>query len=196
MKRHLQFLAAALSLLVLSAAPGGAADGQATVKVALLDMSSLMPMGMMAYGMMGPGWGQGQGMMNPGMTGQGMMGQGMMGPGMMMGQGMMGGMMSIRLDKATVKAGAVTFDVMNWSRSVLHEVLIVAVDNQAAPLPYDYPQARVPEDQVKVLGEAGDLQPNMSKTFEVTLTPGSYLLICNLPGHYAAGMAVPLSVTP
>jgi uncharacterized cupredoxin-like copper-binding protein len=196
MRRHLQFLAAALSMLVLSVASGGAADGQSTVKVALLDMSSLMPMGATAYGMMGPGWGQGQGMMNPGMMGYGMMGQGMMGPGMMMGQGMMGGMMSIRLDKATVKAGAVTFDVANWSRSVLHEVLVVSVDSATAPLPYDYPQARVPEDQVKVLGEAGDLQPNISKTFEVTLAPGSYLLICNLPGHYAAGMAVPLSVTP
>jgi uncharacterized cupredoxin-like copper-binding protein len=30
----------------------------------------------------------------------------------------------------------------------------------------------------------------------VTLAAGSYLLICNLPGHYAAGMAVPLNVTP
>ena len=75
-------------------------------------------------------------------------------------------------------------------------MLVVSVDNPTAPLPYDYPQARVPEDQVKVLGEAGDVQPNVSKTFELTLTPGSYLLICNLPGHYAAGMAVSLSVTP
>jgi hypothetical protein len=55
-------------MLTLSTAPGIAADGQTTVKVALLDMSSLMPMGMMAYGMMGPGmmgpgWGQGPGMM-------------------------------------------------------------------------------------------------------------------------------------
>lgn len=188
-------------MLTLSTAPGFAAEGQTTVKVALLDMSSLMPMGMMAYGMMGPGmmgpgWGQGPGMMNPGAPGQGMMGYGMMGPGMMMGQGMMGGMMSVRLDKQTVKAGAVTFEVTNWSRSVLHEVLIVSVDNPTAPLPYDYPQARVPEDQVKVLGEAGDLQPNTSGTFEVTLAAGSYLLVCNLPGHYAAGMAVPLNVTP
>ena len=196
MRRHLQFLAAALSMFVLSAAPGVAAESQATVKVALFDMSSLMPMGLTGYGMMAPGWGQGQGMMVPGMQGQGMMGYGMMGPGMMMGQGMMGGMMSVRLDKTTVKAGAVTFDVTNWSRGVLHEVLVVSVDNPTAPLPYDYPQARVPEDQVKVLGEAGDLQPNVSKTFELTLTPGSYLLICNLPGHYAAGMAVPLTVTP
>ncbi len=212
MKRYLQYLAAALLVLTPAGAPSMAADGQSTVKAALLDMSSLMPMGMMAYGMMGPGWGQGQGTTNPGMMGPGMMGPGwwqgqgpanpgmmgygMMGPGMMMGQGMMGGMMSIRVDKPTVKAGTVTFEVTNWSRSVLHEMLVVSVDNPTAPLPYDYPQARVPEDQVKVLGEAADLQPNVSKSFEVTLTPGSYLLICNLPGHYAAGMAVPLSVTP
>lgn len=200
-KRYLQYLAAASLTLTCSAAPGIAAAEDTTVRVALLDMSSLMPMGMMPYGlmgpgMMGPGWGQGQGMMTPGTPGPGMMGYGMMGPGMMMGQGMMGGMMSIRVDKSTVKAGTVTFDVTNWSRSVLHEMLVVSVDNPTAPLPYDYPQAHVPEDQVKVLGEAADLQPNVAKTFEVTLTPGSYLLICNLPGHYAAGMAVPLSVVP
>ncbi len=212
MKRYLQYIAVALLIVTPAAAPSMAAEGQTTVKAALLDMSSLMPMGMMGYGMMGPGWGQGQGMTNPGMMGPGMMGPGwwqgqgpaspgmmgygMMGPGMMMGQGMMGGMMSIRVDKPTVKAGTVTFEVTNWSRSVLHEMLVVSVDNPTAPLPYDYAQARVPEDQVKVLGEAADLQPNVSETFEVALTPGSYLLICNLPGHYAAGMAVPLSVTP
>ena len=192
MRRYLQYVVAAFSMLTLAAAPSFAADGQTAVKVALLDMSSLMPMGMTGYGMMGPGmmgpgwWQQGQGSANPGM----------MGPGMMMGQGMMGGMMSIRVDQPTVKAGTVTFDVTNWSRSVLHEMLVVSVDNPTAPLPYDYPQARVPEDQVKVLGEAADLQPNTSKTVELTLSPGAYLLICNLPGHYAAGMAAPLSVTP
>jgi uncharacterized cupredoxin-like copper-binding protein len=120
----------------------------------------------------------------------------MMGPGMMMGQGVMGGMMSIRVDKPTVKAGTATLEVTNWSRSVLHEMLVVAVDNPNAPLPYDYPQARVPEDQVKVLGEVADLEPNGTKIFEVKLTSGSYQLICNLPGHYAAGMVAPLSVTP
>jgi uncharacterized cupredoxin-like copper-binding protein len=47
-----------------------------------------------------------------------------------------------------------------------------------------------------VLGEAGDLQPNTSTTVELTLSAGSYLLICNLPGHYAAGMVAALNVTP
>ena len=31
---------------------------------------------------------------------------------------------------------------------------------------------------------------------DARLTPGSYLLICNVPGHYAAGMVTPLTVTP
>jgi len=201
-RRYFQYVVAALMMLISTAVPSLEADGQTTVKVALLDMSSVMPMGVTGYGMMGPGWGQGQGMMNPGMMGpgwwqgQGMANPGMMGPGMMMGQGMTGGMMSIRVDKPTVKAGTVTFEVTNWSRSVLHEMLVISVDSPTAPLPYDYPQARVPEDQVKVLGEAADLQPNATKTFEVTLSPGSYLLICNIPGHYAAGMAASLSVAP
>lgn len=205
------------TLLILTAyASAAVADEAATVRVALFDMSTLMPSGMMGYGMMSPGMmgqgmmgpgmmgpGMGQGTMGPGMMGQGqgmspgMGGYGMMGPGMMMGQGMMGGgMMSIRIDKPTVKAGTVTFDVTNWSKSVLHEMLVVSVDNPSAPLPYDYAQGRVPEEQVKVLGEAADLQPNMSKTVEIALQPGSYLLICNVPGHYAAGMVAPITVTP
>jgi uncharacterized cupredoxin-like copper-binding protein len=202
MRRYFQYVFAAFLIVTLAAPPSLAADGKTTVKVALLDMSSVMPMGVTGYGMMGPGWGPGQGMMNPGMMGpgwwqgQGAPNPGMMGPGMMMGQGMMGGMMSIRVDKSTVKTGTVTFEVTNWSRSVLHEMLVISVDSPAAPLPYDYPQARVPEDQVKVLGEVADLEPNVTKTFEVTLSPGSYLLICNLAGHYAAGMVAPLSVAP
>lgn len=195
--RVLQFFVGALLMLAV-ASPAGA-DEKSTVKVALLDMSSQMPAGMMSYGMMSPGMTgmMGQGMMGPAMMGPGMMGQlqnqtypGVMGPGMMMG------MMSIRIDKPSVKAGTVTFDVTNWSRSVLHEMLVISVESQTAALPYDYAQARVPEEQVKVLGEAADLQPNASKMVDIALTPGSYLLVCNVPGHYAAGMVAALTVTP
>ena len=172
------------------------------VKVALTDMSSAMGMGPAGRGMMGPGM-MGRGMMHPG---QGMMGYGWTGPGQgqtgtapgpgMMGPGMMMGMMAVRINQPTVKAGAVRFDVTNWSRGMLHEMLVVAVDDPQAPLPYDYAQAKVAEDQVKALGDTGDLQPGASYTLDVTLTPGTYLLICNVPGHYAAGMVTPLTVTP
>ena len=119
------------------------------------------------------------------------MGPGMMGPGMMMG-----GMMSLRIDHPTVKDGPVRFDVTNWSRGMVHEMLVVAVDATDAPLPYDYGQGKVAEDQVRILGETPELQPNASADLELTLAAGSYLLVCNLPGHYASGMVVPLTVTP
>lgn len=178
-------LAAALLASIAAVPPGRAADAPTVVRAALLDMTSTMGMmghGMMAGPMMQHGWGQGQG---PG----GWMGPGMMGPGMM-------GMMSIRIDRPSVKAGAVHLDVTNWSRSMLHELLVVAVDAPSAPLPYDYGQAKVAEDQVRVLGETAELEPNASAGLDVTLPPGSYLLICNIPGHYASGMAVPLVATP
>jgi uncharacterized cupredoxin-like copper-binding protein len=151
--------------------------------------------------LMGPGYGWGQG------TGRGMMqpgygwGAGMMGPGYgwrlgMMGPNMMMVMMAIRIDHDTIKAGSVKFDVTNWSRIPPHEMLIVAVNDSTTSLPYDYNQAKVKEDKVKILGDTAEVQPSTSGAVELTLAPGSYLLICNIPGHYAARMATPLRVTP
>lgn len=180
-------VAAALLATFAAVSPSAAADEPTTVKVALLDMSATMGMsgrGMMGGPMMGDWWGQGQ---NRG----GWMGHGMMGPGMMMG-----GMMSARIDQSTIKAGPVRFDVTNWSKAMVHEMLVVAVDSADAPLPYDYGQAKVAEEQVRVLGETAELQPNASAELELTLATGSYLLVCNVPGHYASGMVVPLTVTP
>jgi uncharacterized cupredoxin-like copper-binding protein len=174
------FVATALTILAL----GSPALAESTVvRVALIDMSAAMPGTGPFAGMMGSG--MGFGMMWPGM-----MGRGGLGPGMMMG------MMSLRTDKTSVKAGPVTFDVTNWSRSVVHEMLVVAVDSPDAPLPYDYSKQIVLEDQIKKLGETQELQPNTSKTIDMTLAPGSYLLVCNVPGHYAAGMVAPFTVAP
>jgi uncharacterized cupredoxin-like copper-binding protein len=203
--------AVALSLVLI--APAGAAE--TTVKVSLLDMTAMYGPGagpgggygpgMMGqgYGMMGPGYGQGYGpgMMGPGYGpgggqgyGRGMMGQGY-GQGYgMMGGGMMGGM-SLRANMASVKAGKVTFDVTNLSRSIVHEMIVVAVENPNAPLPYDYSTGQIPEKQVKMLGETEEMEPNAEKTISLDLKPGNYLLICNVPGHYAAGMWTPLTVT-
>jgi uncharacterized cupredoxin-like copper-binding protein len=131
---------------------------------------------------MGQGYGQGYG---PGMMGQG---YGMMGRGMM-------GAMSVRTNVMSVKAGKVTFEVTNLSRSIVHEMMVVAVENANAPLPYDYNAGQIPEKQVKMMGETEEMQPNAEKTITLDLKPGVYLLICNVPGHYAAGMWTPLTVT-
>jgi uncharacterized cupredoxin-like copper-binding protein len=192
MNRHFGNLVAALVSLPTLAMSPATAESEITVKVALTDISSAMGMGPAGRGMTG------QGMMSPGQgtMGSGPGGHGWSRPGMMLGDGMIGGMMAVRIDQTSVKAGTIRFDVVNWSRGMLHEILIVAVDDPQAPLPYDYWQAKVVEDQVKVLGDTGELRPNQSYTLDVTLTPGSYLLVCNVSGHYAAGMVTPLTVTP
>ncbi len=200
---------AVLSFALLLATPASAgapsdAAEPSMVKVALLDMTAIFgpgeATGFSGYGpgVMGQGYGPGYG---PGMMGQGYGGPGMMGqrngPGYMgRGYGMQGmmGMMSIRTNVASVKTGKIAFDVSNLSRSIIHEMLVVAVDNPNAPLPYDYSTGQVPEQQVKVLGETEDMEPNAEKTITLDLAPGSYLLICNVPGHYASGMWTALTV--
>ena len=84
MKRSVWSAIAGSLMLAATTWPAFAAEGTTDIKVALLDMSSLMPTGMAGYGMMYPGT-LGQGMMGQGMMGQGMMGYGMMGRGMMGG---------------------------------------------------------------------------------------------------------------
>ncbi len=204
MKKIAAIAAVVLLVVGLDAVIGAApSEAQTPVRVALTDMSASAGMGPRGQWMMGPGYGSSmQGMMANGMMrpgygwGPGMMGQGYGSGSGMMGPNMIMGMMAIRIDRDSVKAGSVKFDVTNWSRVMPHEMLIVAVDDPSAPLPYDSTQARVKENQIKVLGDTSEMQPSASHTVDLTLAPGWYLLICNVAGHYASGMATPLQVTP
>jgi hypothetical protein len=81
-------------------------------------------------------------------------------------------MMSIRIDQPVIKAQKVELDITNWSRSLVHEVLIVPVDSPDAPLPYDYGAGQVVEDQVHILADSSELKPNESKTWRSTFHPG------------------------
>ncbi len=103
--------------------------------------------------------------------------------------------MRIKTDQATVKAGPVKFLVSNNSKNLVHEMIVVAVAEPNTPLPYDQKDNRVIESKIKDLGEASDLPPGTKKTLTLTLKPGHYLLICNQPGHYKAGMRTNLTVT-
>jgi len=83
---------------------------------------------------------------------------------------------------ATVgQAGRVTFNVRN-AGAVTHEFVVLRTAKPAADL---LKGARA--DETGNVGETGDLQPGQTKTVALTLKPGHYALICNLPGHYMAG---------
>ena len=95
----------------------------------------------------------------------------------------------------SVKAGRVTIHATNQSQGLVHEVIVVRPPANGAKLPYDDKTGRVIEQRINHLGEISDLPPGKSGSLTLTLTPGSYLLICNQPGHYQAGMSTTLTVT-
>ncbi len=44
-------------------------------------------------------------------------------------------------------------------------------------------------------GSGDGIAPGASSGVTLTLAPGRYELVCNLPGHYAAGMYAQVTVT-
>jgi uncharacterized cupredoxin-like copper-binding protein len=105
------------------------------------------------------------------------------------------GKMGIALDQDKVQEGRVTFIVKNDATGENHELLILKVASADAELPYDAAKDRVTEAKVKKLGEISELKPGASKMVTLDLTPGTYKLICNIKGHYMAGMSALVTVT-
>ena len=102
--------------------------------------------------------------------------------------------MATRLDKDTVKGGVVTFVVHNASKSAMHEMVLILAKDPKMVMPMDDKEDKVIEDKVKHLGEVADLEPGTSGSLKRKLAPGTYILICNQPGHYHAGMWTTLTV--
>jgi len=115
---------------------------------------------------------------------------------------MPGGVMHLSADHTTVAHGTVSFLVTNNGR-IDHELVVLPLsDGQTAG-------NRTVGDDNKIgetgsLGEASNtngegtgegIRPGTSGWVTLTLAPGHYELICNLAGHYAAGMYTELTVT-
>jgi uncharacterized cupredoxin-like copper-binding protein len=103
--------------------------------------------------------------------------------------------MRIVIDRDALKPGRVTFEAQNQSKTLVHEVLI-ARDVGAGKLPFNSKADRVIESRVHRLGEISDLAPGKTGKLTLNLKPGSYLLFCNLPGHYKDGMVTKLTIAP
>jgi uncharacterized cupredoxin-like copper-binding protein len=126
-----------------------------------------------------------------------------MGGPMMRGSGgsMGGGMMRVSLDKNTVTAGQLSFVAINGG-SVSHELVILPLpDGQIVGTRTIGPDSKIEENGS--LGEAsatcaaggGDgIAPRSLGWVTVMLPAGRYEIVCNLPGHYAAGMYAQLIV--
>ncbi len=106
-----------------------------------------------------------------------------------------GGKMSLVLDQKTVSAGPAIFKVHNDAVGEEHEMVLVRLKSADAKIPLLTKKHRVDEKQLQSLGEVEDLAPGADGELKAELEPGTYLLLCNLKGHYEAGMQAVLTVT-
>ena len=123
-----------------------------------------------------------------------------MGGRMMMG-GWGGGMMRVLTSRARVSAGTVSFRVVNTG-SLVHELVVLPLTGtQRVGERAVGADGRV--DETGSVGEAsktcgagaGDgINPGAIGWVTLTLAPGNYELVCNLHGHYGAGMYAFLAV--
>jgi uncharacterized cupredoxin-like copper-binding protein len=96
----------------------------------------------------------------------------------------------------TMKAGKVTFTIKNGGMMV-HELLVFRSD--LGPAAYPTNQAGGINEEgagIKLLSDGDNLDPGASQTRTVDLTPGKYLFVCNLPGHFREGMFTVVTVMP
>jgi hypothetical protein len=114
------------------------------------------------------------------------------------GNGGAGGGIEVVLDEFTIvpgqpsaPAGSVTFDVQN-DGAVAHELTVIKSDLAPDALPTA--AAKVDEAAVDVAGTTPDVPSEGSEDLTVTLDAGKYVLVCQVPGHYGAGMRAAFTV--
>jgi uncharacterized cupredoxin-like copper-binding protein len=96
---------------------------------------------------------------------------------------------AVQTSAATANAGKITFSVTNTGK-IEHELVILRTAKPAADLGKG---SRI--EEVVHVGEVAALKSGKTKTLTLALKPGHYSLVCNLPGHYMAGMRADLTIS-
>lgn len=91
--------------------------------------------------------------------------------------------------KKSTRHGRVTFVVRNAGK-VEHELVVIKTRRRAAKLPMDGDEA----SEKGEVGEVEDIARGKTKRLTLRLKKGHYALICNIGGHYEAGMHADLTV--
>ncbi len=97
---------------------------------------------------------------------------------------------------APADAGPTVIEAPNEG-SVEHELVVFKSEMDPAKLPTEA-NGEVNEEKMDKIaesaGEIADVESGDTKSGNFKLTPGKYVIFCNLPGHYAQGMYGTLTV--
>lgn len=104
------------------------------------------------------------------------------------------GTMVLLMDHDRIEAGKVTFVVQNASQDMEHEFIVVRTDLGLDELPMTEDGTAVEEEGLGELHELEELEPGKTDDLVLHLEPGHYVALCNLPGHFAAGMRAEFTV--
>jgi len=95
-----------------------------------------------------------------------------------------------------MRAGTSQLTIVN-NGSRAHELLIFKSDRDPAAYPTDAAGDIKEEGAgVSLVSDGENIDPGGSQTRTVDLTPGKYLLACNIPGHFKRGMYEIVVITP
>lgn len=106
-----------------------------------------------------------------------------------------GGKDRIVMSTHKTKAGAVDFAIVNSSTDSLHEFLITPWKRKITALPYSKKEDGVIEEKLPHLAGVEDMKPGAHAILRLPLKAGRYVVFCNQPGHYKAGMVARFTVT-
>lgn len=100
---------------------------------------------------------------------------------------------AVEVSASSANAGPVTFTITNEG-TIGHEFLVVKTDIADGEIPLDGDHFSEEAGGIEVIDEIGEYAKETTETLTVDLTAGKYQLVCNLPGHYEAGMHTAFTV--
>ena len=107
-----------------------------------------------------------------------------------------GGGTGVTLDEYSVdapadaQAGRIEFTVRNTG-SIDHELVILRTALDPGDLPVKEAEVQTRGPGVELVRETPRIKAGGSRRLVARLAEGTYVLICNVPGHYQSGMRAP-----
>ena len=102
---------------------------------------------------------------------------------------------AVTVNASEAKAGDVSFTIEN-AGTIPHEFLVVKTDFEVGKIPLGANNRFDEEGEgLSVIDEIPEWAPKTTGTLTVKLEPGAYQLLCNIEGHYAAGMYAAFTVS-